>query len=416
MYTIKRIFGPLKNRIDRCIASIFSVLPIRSNRICLVGDGNFRDNTRVFFDFLIHYDLNKKFQIIILVDDVSKYKYLATENVKVIRRNAPYPLVIKNFYLATSKTILYTHGISIKNRRPNQLVIHTTHSASQLKAIPKDAVSKNGELFKKDYHLRCGHEGQRILINAWGIDQEKLPILGMPRLDLLFRHRDVMGVLFPGAKVNKCILAMETFRQAPREGYTDSNNLSVYGLNVIKNIDELESLSRYLEDNGFFLLIKPHPKQDLSIMQAIKTHNIHFITDDELEMNGIQLYELVENCHVLLTDYSSIFYDYLLLDRPIGFLVNDIDDYQRGFIYDDPLLEMPGEKIRTFRNLIDFIEKVKVGEDVWQEERNRILKEVFMYRDNNNCRRLLSFIENYRAKDKNTEGAQNDNWIHNRSI
>ncbi|MBR6682939.1 MAG: hypothetical protein IKL38_01195, partial [Firmicutes bacterium] len=94
----------------------------------------------------------------------------------------------------------------------------------------------------------------------WGIEESKVPILGMPRLDLLYRHRDVLKLLFPDLNIKKCVLAMETFRQAPERGYNHSTFESRFGLNVVRSQEELETLSRYLEENGYLLIIKPHPK------------------------------------------------------------------------------------------------------------------------------------------------------------
>lgn len=394
-----------KNTVHQILAkgvcSALELFPIRSNRMVLIGDGNFRDNTRVFFDYLIENKLNEKYEIIILVDDIEQYSFLKHENVKLLRRRAPMPASIENlYYMETASVLVYTHGISLPGRRPGQLCIHTTHSASQLKqllmASAMSEEEKSSSLFVQDYHLRCGPEGQRIFMTKWGVEESKVPILGMPRLDLLYRHRDVLKLLFPDLNIKKCVLAMETFRHAAERGYNDSTFESRFGLNVVRSQEELETLSRYLEENGYLLIIKPHPKQDLRVMEKVKTRNIRFVVDDELERKGVQLYELVENCDIMLTDYSSIFYDFLLLNRPVGFLISDINEYTRGFFYSDPLSQMPGEKIRTAEELTRFFDKVNAGEDDWADERERIKNMVFTYQDANNCKRLLSFIEEHK--------------------
>lgn len=385
-------------KLTKLVCSVLYIFPIRSNRIVLVGDGNFKDNIRVFYDYLIDNGLNEKYEIIILVDDVAKYDFLKKKNVKLIRRNTLHPSLVKYYYLETASVVLYTHGVRIPVRRPGQRFIHTTHSAAQLKKMVKASTMTEAEksktLFVKDYHLKCGPEGQRLIMDNWGIEESKVPIIGMPRLDLLYRHRDVLRMLFQEMKIKKSVLSMETFRHANREGYNDSCVDSKYGLNVIHTQEELEVLSKYLEENDYLLIIKPHPKQDLSVMEKIKTRNIRFVVDDDLEKYGIQLYELVENCDIMLTDYSSIFYDFLLLNRPIGFLISDINEYRRGFAYDDPLSQMPGEKIRTVDELTHFFDKVNAGEDEWVSERKKIRDLVFTYQDANNCKRLIDFIEN----------------------
>ena len=58
-------------------------------------------------------------------------------------------------------------------------------------------------------------------------------------------------------------------------------------------------------------------------------------------------YELIGISDGLLSDYSSVAVDYLLLDRPLGYVLADYNIYKekRGFVFEDPLEYMPGEKI-----------------------------------------------------------------------
>jgi CDP-glycerol glycerophosphotransferase (TagB/SpsB family) len=60
---------------------------------------------------------------------------------------------------------------------------------------------------------------------------------------------------------------------------------------------------------------------------------------------------------VLVTDYSSIYYDYLLLDRPVVHLVPDLAEYgeRRGFMV-DPLADFGGPAVATQAELLDSLE------------------------------------------------------------
>jgi CDP-glycerol glycerophosphotransferase (TagB/SpsB family) len=62
-------------------------------------------------------------------------------------------------------------------------------------------------------------------------------------------------------------------------------------------------------------------------------------------------------CDVLVTDYSSIAFDYLLLGRPIVLLVPDLADYddERGFLL-PPAEFMPGQTCRTVDELCNLLE------------------------------------------------------------
>ena len=58
---------------------------------------------------------------------------------------------------------------------------------------------------------------------------------------------------------------------------------------------------------------------------------------------------------MLITDYSSVYVDYLLLDRPIVFSCPDLEKYKkdRGFVVEDPSLLMPGTLVRNQKELIN---------------------------------------------------------------
>ena len=73
----------------------------------------------------------------------------------------------------------------------------------------------------------------------------------------------------------------------------------------------------------------------------------------------------------LITDYSSVAIDYLLLDKPIGFTLDDFEEYRktRGFIFEDPKKYMPGHHIYSFSDLCDFLSSVSDGYDPFWEQR-----------------------------------------------
>ena len=122
--------------------------------------------------------------------------------------------------------------------------------------------------------------------------------------------------------------------------------------------------------------------------------HIHLMTNDDLEDMDVQLYEIINHFDALLTDYSSVSFDYLCLDRPIGYTLDDFEEYRklRGFPMDNPLDYMPGHHIYTYDDLTQFIVGIADGKDEYAAERERVRKDVGMPEWGNCCQKLLEFL------------------------
>ena len=99
------------------------------------------------------------------------------------------------------------------------------------------------------------------------------------------------------------------------------------------------------------------------------------IKNEDLLNASCQVTSLLREIDILLTDYSSIYIDYLLLNRPIVFITDDFDAYHdnRGFVFDDPARYMPGEVVDDYNGLIRVLYKlIAKGEDTFVDERQRV--------------------------------------------
>ena len=374
--------------LDYALIRLFSLLPVQKRTIVFHSVPDYSDNAHAFFDYMRREHGAEGYKLVWLVKDPSKYR--AEKDVRFVKSEGRSLLLKRDYYLSVCKFAVFTHSAPIRYWRKNQVFIDMTHSASQLKGDDKRS-KDTVRIVVPDYRVRCGEDGLERKMRIQKLPREKYVILGMPRLDILFRHRDCVPLLFPGMKPRLTAIALETFKQR-NEAWKDSTAQRSYGLNIISNPEELASLDDYLGRKGILLLIKPHPLQDLSYVEMSKLSNIRFITDQRLAEAGVQLYELVENCDALLTDYSSIYYDYLLLDRPIGFLIGDIEDYQRGFVIPDPISEMTGPKIRTLPELFQFFDGILAGEDDYKQARAQLKDHVFEYQDDKNSERFYNFL------------------------
>ena len=102
------------------------------------------------------------------------------------------------------------------------------------------------------------------------------------------------------------------------------------------------------------------------------------------------VYTLLRNADALITDYSSVYFDYMLLDRPIAFATGDIDFYneERGFIFENPKEYMPGMEIKNIYDVEKFIADTINGMDEFKEARHQVNEKVNYYKDGDSCERI----------------------------
>jgi CDP-glycerol glycerophosphotransferase (TagB/SpsB family) len=105
--------------------------------------------------------------------------------------------------------------------------------------------------------------------------------------------------------------------------------------------EQIQPLLDGLRGRGIQLVVKPHP------MDADRRHwdGTVRVSESDLVRSGVTLYGLLGQSRGLVTDYSSVWVDYLLLDRPMAFLVPDRDSYSRTLVPSDVLDWLPGELV-----------------------------------------------------------------------
>ena len=101
----------------------------------------------------------------------------------------------------------------------------------------------------------------------------------------------------------------------------------------------------------------------------------------------------MKDTDALNSDYSSAAYDYMHLNRPIGFTMDDVDDYKLGLIVDNPERLIGGKVIKNNVEFLEFIQEILDGKDTYKAKRNHVFDIVFDYHDGNSCERLAKFLK-----------------------
>ena len=134
------------------------------------------------------------------------------------------------------------------------------------------------------------------------------------------------------------------------------------------------------------MVIKTHRLTDLQISSS--TPHITIYANDK---DAYPFFQMVD---VMLTDYSSIYMDYLLLNRPVVFYCPDYDQYvthnrEFQFPYEDMT---PGPKCRTQDELHNALKQAAFADDGYEKQRLSLLNKAFLHLDGDSSQRIADYL------------------------
>lgn len=257
---------------------------------------------------------------------------------------------------------LPAYGTGLHKKR---LIINLWHGVPLKKIALLDPNLKKAariyfkKIFSENYTciLTTSHELIPLMARSFAVSEDKIKVWGQPRNDGLFQKNDcrkILGQLFPDLpEYTKTVLYAPTFR--------DYGQVQLF---PFKDFDQ-KQLEAFLDEKNMLLFIRTHVAEQGSADPYLGKR-IRFLGNEQAEdVTGILN---IFDC--LITDYSSIYIDYLLTDKPMIFLPYDRQQYLDGrgmnFDYDDVT---PGPKPETFN---DFLDALSPKEDFWKSERTRV--------------------------------------------
>lgn len=284
-----------------------------------------------------------------------KQYFIETENIQGIRQ-----ALSAGVWFTSAGLPAYGTGLHKK-----RLIINLWHGVPLKKIALLDPNLKKAariyfkKIFSENYTciLTTSHELIPLMARSFAVSEDKIKVWGQPRNDGLFQKndcREILGQLFPDLpEYTKTVLYAPTFR--------DYGQVQLF---PFKDFDQ-EQLEAFLEKKNMLLFIRTHVAEQGSAAPYLGKR-IRFLGNEQAEdVTGILN---IFDC--LITDYSSIYIDYLLTDKPMIFLPYDRQQYLDGrgmnFDYDDVT---PGPKPETFN---DFLDALSPKEDFWKSERTRV--------------------------------------------
>ena len=219
------------------------------------------------------------------------------------------------------------------------------------------------------------------MANFLGIPLERVIVQGQPRNDSIFlRKEKFLEKEFLIRDESKNILYAPTWRPKKETKIFPFNDF------------EIESLEKFLRKENINIFLRAHPDfEDKIEGKFLKIKGIYILNSKKV----VDISEYLSCFDLVITDYSSIFIDYLLLKKPVAFIPYDLKEYSTeiGFTVDYNL-HTPGPKIKTYLEFQEEVQKLLNNKDYYKNEREKENKFYNCYLDNNNSERVANFIIN----------------------
>ena len=355
------------------------------NIIVIESHNDFDSNGGAFYRYLIENRYNEKFKIVWLIKNHKPKKL--PQNVTC------YPLYepsIKKDY-AICKAKFFTADCVVTGKvRDGQKSYYLTHGAFSL----KNSKGKIDVPECVDYILIPSEYTRKIQENQFNPQpQTQMISIGFPIHDQLLKpcEPQLCKMNVDEAR-KKTIIWMPTFRKGGGYQRNDSRAELPLGIPLVENNEQLYKLNQILKERDGLLIIKIHPMQDMSTVHIEEQSNIRLLTGTKCKKLGIDNYELLKETDAMISDYSSVAFDYLFLNKPLGYTFSDLNEYKNGLVVDDPSELMAGPIINDFEQLKNFVGEVLLGIDKYEYKRVKLRQKLFEFDDGNACRRLVNHM------------------------
>lgn len=348
------------------------------------------DNNRALLSQLIELGIGKKYKLYFFSKDGEKYKHFEQVSYKSI--------YLAPVYFLIAKYCFYDCGTLKIKPSKKQYVVSLWHGVP-LKKIGLMLGEQSSRLDKYNDFSKILVPSKNwidIYQQSFACTSEQIYINGFPRNDFLFRPAySKLNQLGINQQCEKSILWMPTFRSSIGGRYSDVESNKAWDLPIFNTIAELGEFNTFLAKTSTQLIIKLHPCSTFNLNTPRNFSHIVFVKNSDLNKHGIINYEFVACFDALVTDYSSILFDYLLTDKPMAFTMDDMQGYgdKRGFTVSNPGKYLVGEKIMDIKGFTRFIRLIASGADDFLNMRKEVKNEVHRYTDGKSTDRLLKEIK-----------------------
>jgi len=372
----------LKKKIIRVILHVFWIFPVKPNKIFLLNELSYTyGDSLKYIDIYLKNNCGNKYEIVFPI----KSGYEKPSENKIVRPNS---FAYFKEILSSGTIITNAGGVSYLPKRKSQKIINTWHGGGPYKKTSTDVY--DNYWYRKEVKMNCDNVDcilsscryfTDIEAKSMGFEAEKCIPAGLPRNDIIFMdHQDIVNKVrnfYSIPEGTKFILYAPTFRSSSNR--STSNIVSNY---IDLDIDMLLSSLREKYKCDWVCGIRLHPKLSDMDMSALNVLNCTAYAD---------MQELLCCADAVITDYSSLMWDYSFTYRPVFIYAPDIEKYEkeRGFYM--PVSEWPYPVAHNNEELKNKI--IEFDDDQYKEKVKEHHRVSGSYETGNACAKIAELIE-----------------------
>lgn len=344
------------------------ITPRNRNKWCFGGVDNAK------YLFLLH-DWKK--------DGIDAYWFTNNRKQVEIFRNLGYNAYTKTslkglFHLLTAKLFVFTHGVSDVNRWPvgNVKLVNVFHGLPYKKIgfdDPKHKISLLQKILypttikKYDMLLTTSPFIETIFRRSFKVNKDRFVESFLPRNQLLVMPRDEVKLLMNRLNDQQTLTIIEKFEQY-KDVYIYMPTFRDSKRDFIKDAQfDFTRLNHLMKSMNSLFVFKLHPFTKSECLKDVENYSNLMLID-----NKVDVYPLLPFTTGLVTDYSSIYFDYILMkSKRVVFYTFDYDQYKsqdRDFNFDESY--MIGEYSKTFDDLLTLLETPSLFAKKFDQSKN----------------------------------------------
>jgi CDP-glycerol glycerophosphotransferase len=421
---VKKLIGVCA-AILRPLFYLLDMLYPKRNLVAFMGNDFYSDNPRYLFEYIIgDSDLTPIWITTnpTIADEIRlKYGEQRVVLVSGVRE------VIKSIhaYLISSFVVIKTRDDALRYRRAfrskRRHVINVSHGVPVKRTGILISNKKEDPQFRRlevearrtvDLHLTSSDLVRYMMSASYFVAVNHFPITGYPRndrmLELLDNREGVRESLNEKLGIECSHSKIILYAPTHRDGSTLGENADTIPQFFPFADLNPEDLNDFLDRNDAVILLRTHKVDDhygggrMAIDPSILNVKRAVFCPHDLVPDINEVLPIVD---LLWTDYSGIYFDFLLCKKPMIFIPYDMEVYatMRGLMFDYDLFT-PGPKVRTFAVLMKESQAALDSPESYREEIERVTKVFHKYPDGASCKRIVNMMRSM----SNSEGICHD--------